>query len=41
MKNIYFGNLSYSAMEDMPRSLFEHYEAVEWVNVATVVIRDR
>ncbi len=35
MKNIYVGNLSYSATEDMLRSLFEKYGIVERVNIVT------
>ena len=35
MKNIYVGNLNYSATEDMLRSLFEKYGTVERVNVVT------
>ena len=35
MKNIYVGNLSFSATEDMLRSFFEKYGAVERVNVVT------
>ena len=35
MKNIYVGNLSFSATEDMLRSLFKKYGAVERVNVVT------
>ncbi|MBZ5585658.1 MAG: RNA-binding protein [Acidobacteriia bacterium] len=35
MKNIYVGNLSFSATEDMLRSLFEKYGAVERANVVT------
>ncbi len=35
MKNIYVGNLSYSATEDMLRSLFEKYGAVARVNIVT------
>ncbi|HVN21721.1 MAG TPA: RNA-binding protein [Dongiaceae bacterium] len=33
MKNIYVGNLSFSATEDMLRSLFEKYGAVERVYI--------
>jgi cold-inducible RNA-binding protein len=35
MKNIYVGNLSFSATEDSLRSLFEKYGTVERVNVVT------
>jgi len=35
MKNIYVGNLSFSATEDMLRSLFEKYGAVERVHIVT------
>ena len=35
MKNIYVGNLSFSATEHMVRSLFEKYGAVERVNIVT------
>ena len=35
MKNIFVGNLSFSATEDMVRSLFEKYGAVERVNIVT------
>ena len=35
MKNIYVGNLSVSATEDMLRSLFEKYGTVERVNIVT------
>ena len=35
MKKIYVGNLSFSATEDMVRSLFEKYGAVERVNIVT------
>ena len=35
MKNIFVGNLSYSATEDSIRSLFESYGAVERVSIVT------
>jgi RNA recognition motif-containing protein len=35
MKNIFVGNLSFSATEDAVRSLFEPYGAVERVNIIT------
>lgn len=35
MKSIYVGNLSYSATEDMLRSLFAKYGTVERVNIVT------
>src|ERR1039458_5103268 len=35
MTNIYVGNLSVSATEDMLRPLFEKYGAVERVNIVT------
>ena len=35
MTNIYVGNLSVSATEDMLRPLFEQYGAVERVNIVT------
>lgn len=35
MKNIYVGNVSFSATEDMLRSLFEKYGTVERVNIVT------
>jgi len=35
MKNIFVGNLSFSATEDSIRSLFEGYGAVDRVNVVT------
>ena len=35
MKNIFVGNLSFSATEDGVRSLFEAYGTVERVNVVT------
>lgn len=35
MKNIYVGNVSFSATEDMLRSLFEKYGSVEDVKIVT------
>ena len=35
MKNIYVGNLSFSATEDMVRALFERYGAVDRVHIVT------
>ena len=35
MKNIFVGNLSYSATEDAVRSLFEQYGTVDRVNLVT------
>lgn len=35
MKNIFVGNLSFSATEDAIRSMFEQYGAVERVNLIT------
>jgi RNA recognition motif-containing protein len=35
MKNIFVGNLSFSATEDMLRSLFEKYGALERVHIVT------
>ncbi len=35
MKNIYVGNLSFSATEDMLRALFEKYGAVDRVHIVT------
>ncbi len=35
MKNIYVGNLSFSATEDSIRSLFEKFGAVDRVNIVT------
>ncbi len=35
MKNIYVGNLSFSATEDTLRSLFEKHGAVDRVNIVT------
>ena len=35
MKNIYVGNLSFSATEEMLRSLFEKYGAVDRVHIVT------
>ncbi len=35
MKNIYVGNLSFSATEDALRSLFEKYGAVDRVHIVT------
>ncbi len=35
MKKLYVGNLSFSATEDMLRSLFEKYGVVEQVNIVT------
>ena len=35
MKNIYIGNLSFSASEDMLRALFEKYGAVDRVHIVT------
>src|ERR1700759_1150605 len=35
MKNIYVGNLSYSATEDQVRSMFEAYGPVERVSIVT------
>ena len=35
MKNIFVGNLSFSATEDMLRSLFEKHGTVERVNIVT------
>jgi RNA recognition motif-containing protein len=35
MKNIFVGNLSYGATEDVVRSMFEQYGTVERVNLVT------